>query len=184
MANTSTFSKMTKKKQKALVEDAIGEGKTRKTCREIAAQYGTTPSTVSRIIRNEIPEAVAKADADKTQAIIDTYIGRLESKIVYCETMADSVDEELRQGRTDGKYDLSDVGRALALSRMMHDAIKSLREVVMDIMKIQGNIRETAEIQYSPTLILSEIVQLVQISDSKEDMIARLKQLRLQSNNS
>ena len=178
MANTSTFSKMSKTKQKALVEDAIGEGSTKKTCRDLAGQYGTSKSTISRIIKNEIPDVVAKADADRTQAIIDTYVGRLEKKILYCETMADSVDEELRQGRTDGKYDLSDVGRALAMSRMMHDAIKSLREVVMDILKIQGNIRESNEIRYNPTLILQQIVQLVQVSDSKEDMIARLKQLK------
>jgi len=85
----------------------------------------------------------------------------------------------LRQGREDGKYNLKNIDRALALSKILNDTSKSMQGNLQVWAQITGNMKEAAEAQNRPAIILAKIQQVIQEAGVDNAIIIRaFEQLR------
>lgn len=173
MANAYTIDKLDPKTKKALVKDILSGIPDKK----IADNYGLAKNCIARYRESKLFKAVAEVWAEQKMDIAQGYEAKFENIAKRLNKVLDAIDKELDQRGT-GEYDLSDPDRAIYYVKMLNDTSRTLQANIKELAQIQGAIKETVTIQNNPTLILAQIGQVVQQASGKEDIIARLKQLR------
>ena len=171
MANAWTIDKLDPKTKKALVKDILSGIPTN----QIAKNYAIDVACVHRYKTSKLFQAVADVWAETKQDVADGYEEQLSSIATRLNKVLDAIERELAD--RNGDYDLSDAPRAFPYVKMLNDTAKTLQQNILTLAKIQGDIRETVEITNRPTLILAQISQLIQNSDTKEDMLEQLRHI-------
>lgn len=173
MANAYTIDKLDAKTKKALVKDILAGLPDNR----IADNYGLAKNCITRYKSSKLFQAVAEVWAEQKQGVAEGYAEKFETVATRLNKVLDAIDKELAD--PNGDYDLSDPKRAKAYVKMLNETSKTLQANIKDLARIQGAIKDTISIQNSSTVILNQIGQVIQqTSGSKEEIIARLKQLR------
>lgn len=173
MANAWTIDKLPGKTKKALVKDILAGVPDKK----IADNYGLAKNCIARYRESKLFKAVAEVWSEQKQDVAQSYEAKFENIATRLNKVLDAIERELDRRGT-GEYDLSDPERASYYVKMLNDTSKTLQANIKELATIQGLIKETVNIQNNPTVILAQIGQVVQQASGKEDIIARLKQLR------
>ena len=149
---------------------------------QIAKRFGVTSAQVNKYREREYPAHVAPAVLadDKSRHALETIIMRMDGGISKIEKITKACDQYLAD--TEGNYDLSDPKKATPYVKMLIEAVKVLTPSLKDMANIMGAVKETAEIENNPVLILAQIGQVIQASGSREEMIANIKRLAQDNN--
>lgn len=171
MANAYTIDKLDPKTKKALVKDILSGLPDNK----IADNYGLPKNCVTRYKANKFFKAIAEVWAEQKQDVAEGYEEQLSAIAARLNKALNAIDKELSD--RNGDYDLSNAERAYPYIKMLNDTSKTLQNNIMTLAKITGDMREVVEINSRPTLILAQISQLIQESDTKEDMLEQLRHI-------
>lgn len=163
----------------AAIDQAISAGVNNT---QIARRFGPDRNTIRHYRENEYPAHVAQAVIadDKSRHALDTIILRMDGGISKIEKIIAGADKVLAD--EEGNYDLSNPKKAAPYVKMLIEAVKVLTPSLKDMGNIMGAVKETAEIQNNPVLILAQIGQVIQSSGSREEMIANIKRLAQDNN--
>lgn len=173
MANAYTVDKLPDRKKKALIKDILAGVPDNK----IADNYGLPKNCVTRYRSNKLFQAVAEVWADQKQTVAEGYAEKFEAIAARLTKVLDAIDKELAD--LNGDYNLADHKKAKAYVKMLNETSRTLQANIKDLAVIQGDIKDTAMTQNRPTIILAQIAQIIeQSTGSKEDILARLKNLR------
>jgi len=148
----------------------------------IAKRTDADPKSIIEYRKKEYPKHVAAAVvSDRDKHSLDTLVMRLDAGIQKIEKITEACDEQL--ARADGTYDLSNPKKAAPYVKMLIEAVRVLSPSIKDMANVMGAVKDRAEIENNPVLILAQIGQIIQTSGNREEMIAGIKRLA-QDNNS
>ena len=148
----------------------------------IAERFNADPHSIIEYRKNEYPKRVAAAVVtSRDKHSLDTLVMRLNAGIEKIEKITEACDEQL--AKPDGSYDLSNPKKAAPYVKMLIEAMRVLSPSIRDMANVMGAVKERAEIENNPVLILAQIGQVIQTAGSREEMIAGIKRLA-QDNNS
>lgn len=156
----------------AAIDQAISAGVNN---HQITKRFDTPAAGVKAYRENTYPKHVANAVLDRDRHALDTILARLNGGITKIEKITQACDEQL--AREDGTYDLSNPKKAAPYVKMLIEAVKVLSPSLKDMAHIMGAVKERAEIENNPVLILAQIGQVIQASGSREEMIAGIRRL-------
>ena len=163
---------------KAMQERIVNDLKNGVCEKDISEYCGLARSCINRFKHDLIKRAADDFFKERREMAVD-YATQIESNITRLNKMLETVDEELRQGREDGKYNLKNIDRALALSKILNDTSKSMQGNLQVWAQITGNMKEAAEAQNRPAIILAKIQQIIQEAGVDNAIIIRaFEQLR------
>lgn len=144
---------------------------------EMARRFDAQPEAVARYRKNEYPKVVASAVVDdRAKLALDTIIARMDGGISKIEKITEACQKYLMDAN--GDYDLSNPKKAGPYVKMLIEAVKVLSPSLKDMANIMGAVKERAEIENNPVLILAQIGQVIQGAGSREEIIAGLKRLK------
>ena len=149
---------------------------------KIAERFNADPHSIIEYRKHEYPKRVASAVvSSRDKHSLDTLVMRLNAGIEKIEKITEACDEQL--AKPDGSYDLSNPKKAAPYVKMLIEAMRVLSPSIRDMANVMGAVKERAEIENNPVLILAQIGQVIQTAGSREEMIAGIKRLA-QDNNS
>lgn len=154
------------------IDQAISAGISNK---QVAKRFDATSGQIKLYRENEYPKHVANAVLDRDKNALDTIIMRMNGGISKIEKITDACDRYLTDA--DGNYDLSNPKKAAPYVKMLIEAVKVLSPSLKDMANIMGAAKEKAEIENNPVLILAQIGQVIQSSQTREEMIANIRRL-------
>jgi hypothetical protein len=171
MANAYTIDKLDPKTKKALVKDILSGLPDNR----IADNYGLPKNCITRYKTDKLFQAVAEVWAETKQDVAEGYEEQLSTIATRLNKALNAIDKELSD--RNGDYDLSNAERSYPYIKMLNDTSKTLQQNILTLAKITGDMKEVVEINSRPTLILAQISQLIQNSETKEDMLDRLRHI-------
>ena len=162
MANAYTIDKLDPKTKKALVKDILSGLPDNK----IADNYGLPKNCVTRYKNDKLVQAVAEVWAEQKKESASEYAEQFSAIATRLNKALDAIDKELTD--SNGDYDLSNAERAYPYIKMLNDTSRSLQNNIMGLAKITGDMKEIAETNSRPTLIVTQIIQIIQTLDIKD----------------
>lgn len=156
----------------AAIDQAISAGL---KSSEVARRFDTPRGVICNHRATEYPRTVAVA-YDAAKHSLDTIIARMDGGISKIEKIIDAANKILMDPET-GEYDLSNPKKATPYVKMLIEAVKVLSPSLKDMAHIMGAVKERAEIENNPVLILAQIGQVIQGAGSREEIIAGIKRL-------
>ena len=165
MAGKSTITKKDAKTRKAIKQGLLnGESE-----RKIAKQTETHPSTIHRYKEKLHKQIVERAseEADETYQMHKEAVNTLNGMALSLKDLYYQWLEDVKNGDEEASKKLQEL---LAIAR-------ELRPMVADLAKMTENIKETADINNRPTVVLAQIAQMIMTSDSKEAMLDWLRNI-------
>ena len=142
----------------------------------IAERVKADAHSIINYREKQYPKHVANAVVSASDKhSLDTLVMRLDAGIQKIEKITEACDEQL--ARADGSYDLSNPKKAAPYVKMLIEAVRVLSPSIKDMANVMGAVKERAEIENNPVLILAQIGQVIQTAGSREEMIAGIKRL-------
>ena len=150
MAKTSSIDRKDAKTKKAIVKSIIKGVPVRK----IAEQNDTSPSNVFRF-KKKVQGYIARKANQEQEYVAMTFnelVGMAEKHLKNLDEIGDIIKQKIEDGDDEAEKYL----------KLYLEVVNVLRPLLLDICKMTGNIKETAEANNSPTLILAKIQQVIQ----------------------
>ena len=170
MANAWTIDKLPEDTKTKVIDD-IRRGL---PSSRIAENYGVPENCVTRYRDEIIIPNMADEIAKNRKEDVDAVIEELTKHKADMVEVLDALKKATKNKKT-GEYDFSDPRRAKTYVELLNKTAQTVLAYLTMIAKITGDMKDVVEITYRPTIIYEQIAQLIETSESKEDMIARLR---------
>ena len=176
---TYAVDKLPKEKRDKVRQELIDQTS---SLRAITGQYKLkSKSNLSRYRENVLAGEIAEQSTADKRDVVQHFIERIDSKVDQLEKVLRAVDRELAD--QDGEYDLSNAGKATPYVRMLNDTVRTLSGIIKDVTQIQESIRETAEINARPEVLIAFICQVLRDTGiEREAVFERLRAIRTDIN--
>lgn len=166
MAKTSSIDQKDEKTKKA-IKKALVQGV---SVRKIARQNATTKDAVQRY-KPKVRKAVAKkaaADQEYLTIAFEELVTMAVKTLKRLDALEDLIHKQIETG-----------GMNQQLLSQFLAVVNTLRPMLLEVGQITGNIKETAQAQAAPTVILAKIQQVIQQNGGdKNAIITALDSLR------
>ena len=141
---------------------------------QIATKYDVPEKCLREYNKKRILPNMAEEIAKNRQEDVAVFIDEINQHKAEMVDVLNALKKAVLNKKT-GEYDFSDPRRAKTYVELLNKTAQTVLAYLTMLAKITGDMKDVVEITYRPTIILEQIAQLIETSESKEDMIARLR---------